>query len=73
MGVCVPHPYLDVQARPAEGHHHHMSYIGTITRRHLLQGPPGTVPEGIEATQPDAAMTPMSAPGISKTPMPSEQ
>ena len=44
-----------------------MSYIGTITRRHLLQGPPGTVPEGIEATQPDAAMTPMSAPGMSKT------
>ena len=46
-----------------------MSYTGIFTgRRHLAQdpladGPPGTVPEGIAATQPTAAMTPMSAPG----------
>ena len=39
-----------------------MNYMGTTGRR-LLQGPPGTVPEDIAATQPDAAMTPESAPG----------
>ena len=44
-----------------------MPYMGTNGRR-LLQGPPGTVPEGVEATQPDAAMSPMSAPGTSKMP-----
>ena len=66
INVCVPHPYLDVQARPAEGHRQN-AYFGTITRRHLLQGPPGTVPEGVEATEPYAAMTPESAPGMSET------
>ena len=66
--VCIPYLCRFVQARPAEGHHHHMSYIGTITRRHLLQGPsdgpPGTVPEDdveIMDTQADAAYAPMSA------------
>ena len=43
-----------------------MDYFGTTGRR-LQQGPPGTVPEGVEATQPDAAMSPMSAPGMLKT------
>ncbi len=41
-----------------------MAYFGTTGRR-LQQGPPGTVPEGVEATQPDAAMAPMAAPGAS--------
>ncbi len=59
---------MDMQARPAEDHRKN-AYFGTITRRHLLQGPPGTVPEGVEATEPDAAMTPMSAPGTSQDPL----
>ena len=59
------HCQLPLQARPAE-HHHEMDYFGTLGRK-LQQGPPGTVPEGIEATQPDAAMSPMSAPGMPET------
>ena len=54
-----------MQARP-EASHHRMNYMGTTGRR-LQQGPPGTVPEDVETTQPDAAMTPMSAPGMPKT------
>lgn len=51
-----------VQARPAEAHHDKMAYFGT-TGRKLQQGPPGTVPEGVNETEADAAMTPMAAPG----------
>ena len=56
----------DMQARPDEGHHHHMSYMGTNNGRRLQQGPPGTVPEDIASAEPDAAMTPMAAPGTIK-------
>ena len=45
-----------------------MSYMGTNSGRRLQQGPPGTVPEGVDATEPYAAMTPESAPGMVKIP-----
>ena len=62
--MVADHDLPGVQARPvAESHHHHMSYTGTFTGRRLQQGPPGTVPEAVEAAEPYAAMTPMSAPG----------
>ncbi len=56
---------MHVQARPAEAHRKN-AYFGTITR-HLLQGPPGTVPEDIASAEPDAAMSPMAAPGMSQS------
>jgi len=55
-----------MQARPAAAHHHEQDYFGTLGRR-LQQGPPGTMPEEVEAAQPDAAMSPMSAPGASRS------
>ena len=50
-----------MQAKPVK-----QAYFGTSTTgRRLQQGPPGTVPEDqdIAIAEPDAAMSPMSAPG----------